>query len=109
MNNKIKFSDLTIKDFLFLNRMITPTFINIVYWIALFCITITSLTMIFGSFALFAYSFSAGLFTFFTGIITFVAGFISTRIGLELICVLFNINHNIQKLANEKTDSETQE
>ncbi|MWP46085.1 DUF4282 domain-containing protein [Gilliamella sp. Pas-s27] len=109
MNNKIKFSDLTIKDFFFFNRMITPTFITIVYWIALFFIVIASLTMILGSFALFTYSFSAGLVTFFSGIVTFIAGFISTRIGFELICILFNINHNIEKLANEKTNSETQE
>ncbi|OCG24793.1 hypothetical protein A9G22_03675 [Gilliamella sp. App2-1] len=31
-----------------------------------------------------------------------------TRIGFLLICLLFNINHNIQKLANEKSNFENQ-
>ncbi|WP_202112693.1 DUF4282 domain-containing protein [Gilliamella sp. Pas-s95] len=109
MNKKFDFKDLTIKDFFFFNKMLTPSFITIVYWITLVLIGFSALTMILGSFALFAYSFTAGLFTFFSGIITFVVGFVSTRIGFELICVLFNINHNIQKLANEKTDSEKTE
>ncbi|NUF49767.1 hypothetical protein A9G24_01850 [Gilliamella sp. App6-5] len=97
------------KDFFFFNKMLTPSFITIVYWIALVLIGISALTMILGSFAAFAYSFTMGLVAFFTGIITLIVGFISTRIGFELICVLFNINHNIQKLANENTDSEKQE
>ncbi|WP_194240620.1 MULTISPECIES: DUF4282 domain-containing protein [unclassified Gilliamella] len=109
MNKKIDFKDLTIKDFFFFNKMLTPSFITIVYWIALVLIGISALTMILGSFAAFAYSFTMGLVAFFTGIITLIVGFISTRIGFELICVLFNINHNIQKLANENTDSEKQE
>ncbi|MFQ1017023.1 DUF4282 domain-containing protein [Gilliamella sp. BG7] len=109
MNKKIDFKNLTIKDLFCFDKMLTPSFITIVYWIALIIIGFSAFTIILSSFALFTYSFTAGLFTFFTGIITFVVGFISTRIGFELICVLFNINHNIQKLANEKTDSEKKE
>ena len=60
--------------------------------------------MIFASFASFQYSFFGGMFTLISGIITLVVGIISARIGFELICVLFNINRNIEKLALNKDD-----
>ncbi|KDN10537.1 MULTISPECIES: DUF4282 domain-containing protein [unclassified Gilliamella] len=109
MNKKIDFKGFTIKDLFFFDKMLTPSCITIVYWIALLLIGISAFSMILGSFAAFTYSFTMGLVAFFTGIVTLVVGFISTRIGFELICVLFNINQNIQKLANEKTNSEKQE
>jgi fumarate reductase subunit C len=89
--------------------MLTPSCITIVYWIALLLIGISAFTTILGSFVTFDYSFTMDLVVFFTGIVTLVVGFISTRIGFELICVLFNINQNIQKLTNEKSNSEKQE
>jgi fatty acid desaturase len=106
MNKKINFKDISIKDFFFFDKMMTPVFITIVYWIALVLVGFSALSIIIGSFAIFPYSASAGIIAFFTGIITFVVGFISTRIGFELLCVLFSINNNIRKLAEEKTGVE---
>ncbi|MCX8650087.1 DUF4282 domain-containing protein [Gilliamella sp. B2776] len=97
----------SLTDFFTLNKMITPAFITIIYWITLVFIAIGGLSMIFASFASFQYSFFGGMFTLISGIITLVVGIISARIGFELICVLFNINRNIEKLALNKNDSIT--
>ena len=103
MKNNINLKDLSFKDFIFFNKLLTPVFITIVFWVAIAIVIISGLSIILGSFALFNYSFSAGMIVLFGGILTIIGGLVSTRIVFELICILFNINRNIEKLASEST------
>ena len=54
------------------------------------------------------YSFGSALLGILSGIITIVGGAVFTRIGYEIICVLFNINRNIEKLALDKSTEDNQ-
>ena len=105
MNKIVNSEKFSLADFFFLKKMITPVFMTVIYWITLVLIAIGGLGMIFASFASFQYSFFGGMFTLISGIVTLVVGIISARIGFELICVLFNINRNIEKLALNKDDN----
>ena len=104
MKKIINSENFSLADFFFFKKMITPVFMTVIYWITLVLIAIGGLGMIFASFASFQYSFFGGMFTLISGIVTLVVGIISARIGFELICVLFNINRNIEKLALNKDD-----
>ena len=104
MKKIINSENFSLADFFFFKKMITPVFITVIYWITLVFIALGGLGVIFASFASFQYSFFGGMFTLISGIVTLVVGIISARIGFELICVLFNINRNIEKLALNKDD-----
>ncbi|OTP80937.1 hypothetical protein B5S40_14070, partial [Gilliamella apicola] len=80
-------------------------FMTVIYWVTLALIAIGGLGMFFASFAGFRYSFFGGMFGLIGSIITLIIGVISTRIVFELICVLFNINRNLEKLALNKDDN----
>ncbi|OCG07815.1 hypothetical protein A9G13_06265 [Gilliamella sp. wkB178] len=105
MKNNVKFKDLSFKDFFFFNKLLTPVFITIIYWVVIALVIISGLSIILGSFALFHYSFSMGMIAFFSGIFTIIGGLVSTRIVFEIICILFNINRNIEKIASASTDT----
>lgn len=104
MKKIVNSENFSLADFFFFKKMITPVFITFIYWITLVFIALGGLGVIFASFASFQYSFFGGMFTLISGIFTLVVGIISARIGFELICVLFNINRNIEKLALNKDD-----
>lgn len=103
MKNIIDTDGLSFKDLFFFNKMITPKIITIVYWISLILIAISGLVIIFSSLFLFRYSFGTGLMGIISGILTIIVGSVFTRIGYELISILFNINKNIEKLASNKS------
>lgn len=105
MKNNIDLQGLSFKDIFFFNKLLTPAFITIVYWVSLALIIIGGLATIFGSFSLFRLNFTMGVIGLFTGVIIIIVGFVTTRITFELICVLFNINRNIEKLATGSIDS----
>ena len=105
MNKIVNSEKFSLGDFFFLKKMITPVFITVIYWITLALIAIGGLGMFFASFAGFRYSFFGGMFGLIGSIITLIIGVISTRIVFELICVLFNINRNLEKLALNKDDN----
>lgn len=97
--------DFSVKDFFFFDKSLTPVIITFLYWLTLLLILISGLTIIFTSFSMFRFSFNLGLLTFFSGVITIVVGILTTRVVFELICVLFNINRNIEKLASNATNT----
>ncbi|OCG27311.1 hypothetical protein A9G11_12920 [Gilliamella sp. wkB108] len=105
MKNKFDLQNLSVKDFLFLNKLLTPVFITFFYWLTLLLVLISGLSIVFTSFTLFSFSFKLAFFTFFSGIITIIVGILTTRVVFELICVLLNINRNIEKLSSTKTDA----
>ena len=105
MNKIVNSEKFSLGDFFFLKKMITPVFMTVIYWVTLALIAIGGLGMFFASFAGFRYSFFGGMFGLIGSIITLIIGFISTRIVFELICVLFNINRNLEKLALNKDDN----
>ena len=103
MKNIIDTEGLSFKDLFFFNKMITPKIITLLYWISLILITISGLVVIFSSFYWFRYSFGSGLKSILSGILIIILGTVFTRIGYELISILFNINRNIEKLASNKS------
>ncbi|OTP86017.1 DUF4282 domain-containing protein [Gilliamella apicola] len=105
MNKIVNSEKFSLGDFFFLKKMITPVFMTVIYWVTLALIAIGGLGMFFASFAGFRYSFFGGMFGLIGSIITLIIGVISTRIVFELICVLFNINRNLEKLALNKDDN----
>lgn len=105
MKKIINSEGFSLVDFFFFNKMITPVIITILYWVTLVLIVLSGLGVIIASFHSFQYSFLGGLIAFFTGVIGLIVGVISARIGFELVCVLFNINRNIEKLAVSQNSS----
>ena len=108
MKKIVDTSGLSFKDFFFFDKMFTPKIITVIYWMSLVLIVFSGLTIIFSSFLIISYSFGSALLGIITGIITIVGGALFTRIGYEIICVLFNINRNIEKLALDKSTDDNQ-
>ena len=108
MKKIIDTSGLSFKDFFFFDKMFTPKIITVIYWISLILIAFSGLVIIFSSFLIIRYSFGSALLGIITGIITIVGGALFTRIGYEIICVLFNINRNIEKLVLNKSTDDNQ-
>ena len=108
MKKIVDTSGLSFKDFFFFDKMFTPKIITVIYWISLVFIVFSGLVLIFSSFLLMRYSFGSALLGILSGIITIVGGAVFTRIGYEIICVLFNINRNIEKLALDKSTEDNQ-
>ncbi|OTQ54843.1 DUF4282 domain-containing protein [Gilliamella apis] len=108
MKKIVDTSGLSFKDFFFFDKMFTPKIITVIYWMSLVLIVFSGLTIIFSSFLIISYSFGSALLGIITGIITIVGGALFTRIGYEIICVLFNINRNIEKLALNKSTDDNQ-
>lgn len=78
----------------FFNTMITPKLITFLYWVMLIGTVTGSLTL----------ALSGNIFY---SIFALIIGFVLTRVWCELLIVLFKINENIQKLANQKNDGGT--
>ncbi len=108
MKKIVDTSGLSFKDFFFFDKMFTPKIITVIYWMSLVLIVFLGLTIIFSSFLIISYSFGSALLGIISGIITIVGGAVFTRIGYEIICVLFNINRNIEKLALDKSIDDNQ-
>ncbi len=80
--------NISAKDLLFFNRMLTPNVITIVYWLLLLSVLISSLTMIFTQ-------------SFFGGLALLIFGAVGVRIWCELLIVLFKIHDNLKALAEK--------
>ena len=79
------------RDILFFDSMLTPKIITLVYWLLLGAALISGLGMMF----------AGGIGSFFMGIFTMLAGAVGARIWCELLIVLFKINENMKKLADQ--------
>jgi len=74
------------KDLLFFEKLLTPKFITIIYWLMLAGIVIGGLYRIFGGYDGFSVS------KFFIGLVFIVLGAIGVRVWCELLIVLFKMN-----------------
>lgn len=84
--------NLSFKDLLYFDEMLTPKIITVVYWLLLFITIISGLgTMIGGG----------GIVGFLGGIILIITGAIAVRIWCELLIVIFKIHQNLKKLADK--------
>jgi len=94
----------TFKDLLFLKKLITPSVLTVLYWLVCISIALVTLFYFFKSFSILNYfGFGEWLYSFITLLITVLVSFISTRIGFELLIVIFNINDSLKKIAGQKT------
>jgi hypothetical protein len=80
------------RDLLFLDRMITPTIITFIYWLALLAAVIAGLGTMFGGMG------GSGFLGFLMGILVIVFGVIAARIWCELLIVLFRMNEALQEI-----------
>lgn len=79
------------RDILFFDSMLTPKIITLVYWLLLIAALVSGLGMMFtGTFG-----------SFLMGIFTMLAGAVGARIWCELLIVLFKINENMKKVAEQ--------
>lgn len=82
---------------LFFDEMLTPSLIQIAYWLCLLAVVWTGL----------GHMFSDGLAGFLEGIVRILAGGILVRVGAEIIMLFFQMHENLETLANaSKSDSE---
>ena len=83
---------MNLKTILFFNSMLTPKIITLVYWLLLLGILVGGVLMIFGVIG-------GG---FIEGVLLIVFGSAGARIWSELTIVMFNINENLQRVADKK-------
>ncbi|MBN8717184.1 MAG: DUF4282 domain-containing protein [Stenotrophomonas sp.] len=81
------------RDVLFLDSMLTPKIITLVYWMCLLGAVFAGLASMFGGWGGFTF------YKFLTGIFIMLAGAVGARIWCELLIVLFKIHENIRRLA----------
>ncbi len=79
------------RNILFFDSMLTPKIITLVYWLLLGAALVSGLGMMF----------AGGIGSFFMGILTMLAGAVGARIWCELLIVLFKINENMKKFADQ--------
>lgn len=77
------------KDLLFIDKMITPVFINVVYWVLMAAVVICGIAMMTNNFI-------GGLFSI-------IFGLVIVRVSCEVMVVLFKINSGIQHLVDKDT------
>jgi len=74
---------------LFFDDMLTPSLIRTLYWIGLVAVVWTGL----------GHFFSNGFFGLFEAVVYVVGGGIALRVLAELVMLLFKINENLEKIA----------
>lgn len=77
------------KDFVFLDVMLTPKIITFIYWLWVVIAVIGGIVLLFTGSLL-------------TGLTALVGGIISARITCELLIVVFKIHENLKKIAETK-------
>ena len=89
--------DLSIRDVLFFDAMLTPKVVTLVYWLLLVTAVIAGLgSMFYMGFQYMTFG------TFVRGLAITIGGAIGARIWCELVIVLFKLNENVQRIANSK-------
>lgn len=77
------------QDILSFNRMITPVFIHVIYWVSVVVVVLAGISAVA----------SGGIIK---GLLIVVAGLIFTRVGCEALVVLFRINDNLAAIRANK-------
>ena len=85
----------TIKNIFYFESMLTPKVITFIYWFMLASSLVSGLGVMFSS--------DSG--SFLTGLGLIIGGLIFARLWCELLIVLFKINDNLQKLANNSEET----
>ncbi len=78
------------RDFLFLDKMITPTIITVVYWISSVAV------ILIGFFSMFQ-----GGLAVLSGLLTVIIGPVVVRMYCEIVIIFFKINDNIKALSEK--------
>ena len=86
------------KNLFYLDEMITPKIITLIYWILLIAAVVTGIGSMFYGFGGFTFG------RFLLGIIYIVLGALGARIWCELLIVLFKMNEALQDIRNQKTE-----
>lgn len=77
------------EKFLNLNDLITPKFVQLLYWVLLVIAIVSGIG-------------AMGYVGVLNGLVRIVFGIILARVGCELLIVLFKINENLQKIADKE-------
>lgn len=83
------------KDLLFFDKMLTPKFITVIYWLLLVGVVIGGIGMMFGGFGGFSFN------SLISGLLTIVFGAIGARIWCELMIVAFKMNEALQDIRHK--------
>ena len=84
--------NLSFKDLLYFDEMLTPKIITVIYWLLLFITVVSGLgTMIGGS----------GIVGFLGGVLLIVFGAIGARVWCEILIVIFKIHQNLKRIADK--------
>ena len=83
------------KQVLYFDEMLTPKLIRLAYWLCLLAILWTGLGQMF----------AGGFSSFLEGIVFIVMGTILARVGAELVILLFKLNENMEKVAENTAAS----
>ena len=81
------------KNIFYLNEMLTPKIITIVYWLLLLFAVVSGVISMFGG--------GFGFGKFLMGLVIIIGGGVGARIWCELLIVLFKIHENIKKMADK--------
>jgi hypothetical protein len=84
------------KELLFLNKMILPSIITLIYWVVSAVVTI--LLLVSGLNIIMLGQTLAGLLIILLGI---PLGILSVRLYCEILVVIFKINNNLQKIVDK--------
>jgi len=81
------------RDLFYLNKMVTPGFMTLIYWIICGLSILCALAYIISNFSL------VGLIG---GLVLLVVGLLYIRVLCEILVVIFKINSNLQKIADKE-------
>ena len=76
------------RDIFFFDTLVTPKFITFLYWFMLLATVLSGLGVMF-------------MGSFISGLMAIIFGVVFTRVWCELMVVLFKINANLQKIAEQ--------
>ena len=86
------------RDYLYLDSMITPKIITIIYWLMLLGIAFAGLAMLVSAFGMMKYETMAGVGMLVVTPVALLFGAMMARIGCETMIVLFKINEAAQDI-----------
>ncbi len=86
------------KNLFYLDEMITPKIITLIYWILLIGAAISGIVSMFYGFGGFTFG------RFLLGIVYIVLGALGARIWCELLIVLFKMNEALQDIRDKKAE-----
>jgi len=90
------------------DRFITPTIIKIFYWMVIALIILFGISGIFSALTLMAVSPFGGFIMLLSALAGIAVGIIFSRIGAELILIIFRINEHLGAIRDQGRDHERQ-